>query len=98
MDINEYLNASPVTADGEVLGDITEVFLDNATNEPTWAVVEYGLLNKKHAVVCLRNAKLSGGTLSLDVDKQRIEDAPLPASLTHLSGDEEEELNRHYFG
>src|SRR3712207_3179139 len=48
--------------DGDKIGTIEEIYLDAATNEPEWALVNTGLFGTKSTFVPLREATDEGGS------------------------------------
>src|SRR5215211_5268874 len=50
-----------IDRDGDKLGKIKEIFLDNDTDEPEWAVVGIGMLGRKVRFLPLQGATERGG-------------------------------------
>jgi uncharacterized protein (TIGR02271 family) len=82
--------------DGDKLGRIEEIYLDNDTNEPEWALVNTGLFGTKSTFVPLRDATSEGDTLRVPYEKAQVKDAPKAEPDGQLSQQEEAELYRHY--
>lgn len=89
--------------DGNALGTVTAVFLDDATGQPTWV----GLTDGRHAasgaadmatVAPVTGADFSGGRLRLTVSTEAVHTAPRPAATDRLSPAEEATLREHYAG
>ena len=83
-------------SDGDKLGSIEEIYLDNETGAPEWALVKTGLFGSKSTFVPVRDASDEGGTVRVPFDKATVKDAPKPDADGQLSQDEERELYRHY--
>ena len=95
--IGQYLGETLYTRDGDSIGKIGQIFLDDATRQPEWVTVHTGLFGTKETFVPLADAAPHEGGLAVPFTKDRIKDAPR-ASLEHghLSQDEEERLYRFY--
>jgi uncharacterized protein (TIGR02271 family) len=78
------------------VGTIEEIFLDHASGEPEWALVNTGLFGTKSTFVPLRGASDRGGTLSVPYEKGQIKDAPQLDADGELSRAQEDELYRYY--
>jgi uncharacterized protein (TIGR02271 family) len=81
---------------GEKIGTIEEIYLDNESDEPEWALVKTGLFGTKSSFVPLRNASRDGDTLSVPFEKEQVKDAPAIDTDAELSQREEADLYRHY--
>jgi hypothetical protein len=89
--------------DGNALGTVTAVFVDDASGQPTWV----GLTSGLHAaadpadvpvVAPITDAVLTDGRLRLTVPADAVRAAPHPASPERLSPAEEGLLRDHYRG
>src|SRR4051812_37182774 len=95
--IHQVIGNTAVGNDGDKLGKVGEVYLDDETGRPEWATVHTGLFGTKEAFVPLADAELSGQDLRVPYDKDRVKGAPhVDADQGHLSPDEEAELYRYY--
>ncbi|WP_051761512.1 PRC-barrel domain-containing protein [Microbispora rosea] len=83
---------------GDKIGEVAQVFLDDATGRPKWLCVKTGLLRTKETFVPLHEANLTAGHVEVPYDKEHVKSAPdvdLDAD-GHLSAEQERELYRHY--
>jgi uncharacterized protein (TIGR02271 family) len=85
-----------IGSDGEDIGKVDEVYVDDATGEPSFALVNTGLFGLKSSFVPLDQAALSGENLQVAATKDQVKDAPNMDPDGHLSPDEEDELYRYY--
>lgn len=85
-----------IGSDGEDIGKVDEVYVDDATGEPSFALVNTGLFGLKSSFVPLDQAEISGEDLSVAATKDKVKDAPKVDPDGHLSPDEEDELYRYY--
>src|SRR3712207_82116 len=95
--IQQVIGTTAVDADGDKLGKVGEVYLDDETGRPEWATVHTGLFGTKETFVPLAQAELSGDQLRFPYDKSKVKDAPKIDTDGHLSPQEEQELY-HYYG
>ncbi|MCU1633641.1 MAG: Photosystem reaction center subunit [Micrococcaceae bacterium] len=84
------------TNDGEKLGSIGELYVDDTTGQPSWVTVNTGLFGTKETFVPLQDASIDGNDLRVPYDKSLVKAAPSVERDGHLSPTEEEELYRHY--
>jgi uncharacterized protein (TIGR02271 family) len=84
------------SSDDQKLGTIEEIYLDDETREPEWALITTGLFGMKQSFVPLHAASSSSDGISVPLDKATVEDAPKVDPDGQLSHDEEAELYRHY--
>jgi uncharacterized protein (TIGR02271 family) len=94
--IQQVIGTTAYDADGDKLGKVGEVYLDDETGRPEWATVHTGLFGTKETFVPLAQADLSGDQLRFPYDKAKIKDAPKVDADGHLSPQEEQELYRYY--
>jgi len=87
----------PVTGpEGEKLGDVGEVYLDDETVRPEWVTVRTGLFGTKETFVPIAQASMADGGLSVPYSKDVVKDAPRIDAEGHLSKEEEAQLYRHH--
>jgi PRC-barrel domain protein len=81
---------------GEPLGSVEAIYLDKATGQPEWALLEAGASSPSRTYVPLVSANEEGDTVRVPFAKTLIEGAPGMAADRELSEDQEQELYRHY--
>jgi uncharacterized protein (TIGR02271 family) len=97
QDITAIIGSNAVDNDGDKLGKVGQVYLDDQTGSPEWATVSTGLFGNKETFVPLADATVADGTLRVPYEKAKVKDAPrVDADQGHLSPAEEEELYRYY--
>jgi len=82
--------------DGDKIGTIEEIYLDNQTDQPEWALVNTGMFGTKSTFVPLQQADEDGDTLRVPFEKGQVKDAPKVDPDGQLSQREEAELYSHY--
>jgi uncharacterized protein (TIGR02271 family) len=97
QDINSIIGSNAVDSDGDKLGKVGQVYLDDQTGSPEWATISMGMFGSQEHFVPLTDASVSSGTLAVPYEKAKIKDAPrVDADQGHLSPEEEAELYRYY--
>jgi uncharacterized protein (TIGR02271 family) len=94
--VRSWQGATMVDPDGDKIGTIDTIYLDDQTGEPEWALVNTGLFGTKSSFVPLAQASGSGDQVQVPYDKQRVKDAPRVDTDQHLSEAEEQQLWAHY--
>ncbi|MGK4584569.1 PRC and DUF2382 domain-containing protein [Kitasatospora sp. HPMI-4] len=84
-----------VDRNGDKIGTVDEVYLDDATGEPEWAAVRTGIFGRD-AFVPLTTSEFSGDELRVPYDKSLIKDSPDFGVGQHLSPAQELQLYRYY--
>jgi len=83
--------------DGDKIGSIGQIFLDDQTGRPEWVTVKTGLFGGGESFVPLRDGNVTGNDIQVPYDKDKVKDAPrISDSDGHLSEDEEATLYRYY--
>lgn len=95
-ELKDLFDATAYDNAGEKLGSIKEIFVDDNTSQPTFVEVGHGLFGLSSSLVPLRGAALEGDDLKLAFSKDRIKDAPDQDADRNLTGEQQEELYRHY--
>jgi uncharacterized protein (TIGR02271 family) len=85
-----------VDRDGDRIGTVDAIYLDDRTGEPEWALVNTGLFGTKSSFVPLAQTTPAGGDVRVPYDKQLVKDAPRVDPDQRLSEAEERQLWRHY--
>jgi hypothetical protein len=81
---------------GEPLGSIEAIYLDKATEQPEWALLEASTAGPARTFVPLVSASEEGDTIRVPFAKTLVEGAPAMPADRELSEDQEQELYRHY--
>jgi uncharacterized protein (TIGR02271 family) len=85
-----------VDRDGNRIGPIDAIYLEDQTGEPEWALVNTGLFGTKSTFVPLAQATQTGEEVRIPYDKQLVKDAPRVDPDGPLSEAEERQVWRHY--
>jgi len=74
--VRGWQGATLVGSDGDKIGSIDSIYLDDQTGEPEWALVNTGFFGTKSSFVPLAQASASGDQVQVPYDKQLVKDAP----------------------
>ena len=86
-----------VDAEGDKVGTLEELFRDEDTDRPEWAVVRTGMFGTKLSFIPIQGAEPAGEDVRVPFSKAQIKDAPrIDDSDGQLSQQEEAELYEHY--
>lgn len=85
-----------IGSDGDDIGKVGQVFLDNETGEPSWVTVKTGWFGAKESFVPLDNASVNGDTVTVPYDKDMIKGAPNFDADAPLSEQDEQDLYTYY--
>src|SRR5215218_4268371 len=92
----EWRGREVVDRDGDKIGKLEEIYLDQQTGEPEWALVNTGLFGTKSSFVPLEGAADEDGNVRVSYEKAQIKDAPSIDPNGALSQQEEQALYQHY--
>ena len=84
-----------VDRDGEKIGKLEQVYLDDA-DPPGWGAVHTGLFGLKRTFVPLYEASEGDDRVMLPYTRDHVGDAPSADPDVHLDPEDEERLYRHY--
>jgi hypothetical protein len=85
-----------VDRDRNKIGEVVDIYLDNETDRPEWAVVRTGLFGLRSTFVPLAEAREVGDELQVPHQRLQVKEAPNIEPDGQLSAVEEAELYRHY--
>ena len=85
-----------VDRDSNKIGEVVDIYLDNETDRPEWAVVQTGLFGLRSTFVPLAEAREIGDELQVPHQRSQVKQAPNIEPDGQLSPAEEAELYRHY--
>lgn len=94
--IDDLFNATAYDNNGDKLGSVKEVYINDTSGQPEFVEVGHGLFGMSSSLVPLRGHQLAGEELRLAFTKDRISDAPDFDSDAHLSDEDQLVIYRHY--
>lgn len=96
-DIDRVLGATAYDAEGDRIGSVDTVYMDDHSEEPKFALVNTGLFGMNSSFVPLEDATLDGDDLRVAYSKDKVKDAPnLDPDDGHLQPEQEQELFSYY--
>jgi uncharacterized protein (TIGR02271 family) len=96
QDITSWRGQKLVSQDGDKIGTIDEIYIDEQTGEPEWLAVSTGLFGSRVSFVPLAEAQRDGDEIRVPYSKDQVKDSPNAEADGALSQDEESRLYRHY--
>ncbi|GAB7191623.1 PRC and DUF2382 domain-containing protein [Kineococcus sp. NUM-3379] len=95
-DVAALYDATVYESDGDKIGSVGTVYLDDATGEPSWVTVKTGLFGTSETFVPLDAARISGTEIRVPYSKAQVKDAPRTETDAELTPQEEERLYEYY--
>jgi uncharacterized protein (TIGR02271 family) len=93
----EVLGSTAYSHDGDKLGKVGHLFLDDETGRPEFVSVNTGLFGTNESFVPVADATFDGERLTVPFSKDKIKDAPnVDAESGHLDPSDEDILFDHY--
>jgi len=91
-------NGTVIGSDGEKIGGVGQVFLDNATGDPEWVTAKTGLFGMSETFIPLRGATVNGDEVRVGYDKATVKDAPRVDDSNGALSESEEATLYDYYG
>ena len=95
-EVKNWQSRTAVDRDGDKIGQVVDVYLDEDTDQPEWIAVKTGLLGSRLSFAPIAEASTSGEDVRLPYEKALVKDAPNVEPDGALSQDEEARLYAHY--
>lgn len=97
QEANRIIGATAYDAGGQKIGNVGQVYLDEATGTPEWLTVKTGFFGTRESFVPLAKAHVrEGDRVEIEVDKDTVMQAPNVDPDQELSQDDEARLYQHY--
>jgi len=96
--IDNLVGHNAVDRNGDKIGKIGQVYLDDQTQQPVWVTVSTGLFGSKESFAPLYGATHVGDDLQLGVDKDQVKNAPSVEADGQLGETETDALYEYYAG
>jgi sporulation protein YlmC with PRC-barrel domain len=95
-DLPALLDGDVLSATGDRIGRVGQIYVDDRTGEPTFVTVNTGLFGTSSSFVPLRGARADQGNVVVDFDKTTVKDAPRLDDSGELSPVDEDRLYAYY--
>lgn len=96
ISIEDLQRSTVIDQDGDKVGKVGQVYLDDATGQPNWVTVNTGLFGGSETFIPLDEATQDGDDLRVPYTKAFIKDAPNLDADSHVDESQEDELYRYY--
>jgi uncharacterized protein (TIGR02271 family) len=97
QDARSIMGATAYGSDGNKIGKVGQVFLDDQTGRPEFVTVNTGLFGTNETFIPVSGASFSGDRLELPYTKDKVKDAPnVAVDSGHLDESEEQRLYDYY--
>jgi uncharacterized protein (TIGR02271 family) len=94
--IDGLTDGNVVSTNGDKIGGIGQIYLDDNSGEPNWVTVKTGLFGTSESFVPLDGADLRAGDIVVKYDKATIKDAPRVDADGSITPEEEDALYSYY--
>jgi stress response protein YsnF len=94
--VSDLTGRTVIDPDGDKIGTVFDVYVDNETDQPEWLAITTGLFGTKVSFAPIAGAAFAGDDLQLGYTKDLVKDAPKAEADGQLSPDEEAALYAHY--
>ena len=91
----ELRGSNVYSSDGDKIGSVEEVYVDEQTNQPEWIGLGTGLLGTKRVLVPVEGADLRGDDIYVPYSKDQVKGAP-DVDADEVSQETEQALYSHY--
>jgi uncharacterized protein (TIGR02271 family) len=95
-DAQQYIGRNAVDLEGNKIGKIGQVYLDDRTGDPLWVTVSTGLFGNRQSFAPIAGSAFEGDDVRLAVSKDTIKDAPNVDDDEHINSDEQNALYEYY--
>lgn len=96
--LDTIYDADVVDVNGDKVGGVGQVYLDDRTGDPAWVTVNTGFFGMRESLVPLDGATVDGDRIQVPYEKAFIKDAPNVDVDAHLDDAQQDELYRYYQG
>jgi sporulation protein YlmC with PRC-barrel domain len=91
-----YMGLAVQDEHGDVIGSVSDVLFDDATQQPQWLVVDPGKFRAEHFVPAEGAYTTEDGNLVVAFTKQMVKDAPKASGDHVISHAIDSELRQYY--
>src|SRR5918911_2899327 len=94
--VQSLIGGTAYGSDGQKIGSIGTVYLDNESGQPAWVTIKTGLFGSNESFVPLEQAEQTDDGIRVPYDKDRVKNAPNIETDRELSEQEEDQLYSYY--
>jgi sporulation protein YlmC with PRC-barrel domain len=96
LEVRDWHELDVVSSDGESVGKLIDVYVNDETGEPEFLLVASGFLHNRLHLAPADGATRTDDTVTLAVPKDAVDNAPHIHADGDLTPDEERQLYEHY--
>ena len=96
QDVQQFIGRTAVDSEGNKVGKIGQVYLDERSGLPLWVTVATGMLGTSQSFAPIDGSGFDGDQVRLAVSKDLVKDAPSIDEDGRIGASEQEALYRHY--
>ena len=93
-----YMGKNALDGEGNKIGSIGQVYVDDQTGQPDWITVNTGLFGTKESFAPLAGSSVTEDGVMLPFGKDVVKGSPEIKDAAHLDADEQEALYTYYQG
>ena len=94
--VDALIGADVIDREDRKIGTVGQIYLDSATDQPSWVTIKTGLFGTGESFAPLDRAEWAGQVLRVPYDKGFVKDAPRIDADGALDRADEEALYRYY--
>lgn len=95
--IQSISGGNVVGSDGNKIGSVGQIYLDDESGNPEWVTVKTGLFGTSESFVPIQDADVDGENIKVPFTKDTVKDAPrMDDADQHLDHDQERSLYEYY--
>src|SRR5215203_5882346 len=94
--LRQVIGCEMYSAEGDKIGRVGQVYLDDSSQQPQWLTVNTGLFGTNETFVPVDEAEFFGDRVTVPFSKDRVKDAPNVPGDGHISIEEEQALYEYY--
>ncbi len=91
-----WFGRTAIDVQGDKIGKVDTVYLDDATGRPEWLAIETGWFGNNVSFVPIEAAEKVGDDIRVSFDKSIVKDAPNIPADGHINPEEEQTLFAYY--
>lgn len=96
VEVREWHTRDVISSDGQKVGKLEDVYVDNDSGQPEFLLVESGFLGHTLHMVPADGATFEGEAVRVAYEHAQIDSAPKVAADNDISPEEEKRLFEHY--
>ena len=96
QDIQSLMGQTVYGSNGEKIGTVGQVYLDDETQQPQFITVNTGMFGTNESFVPVADANSTGDGVTVPYDKDKVKNAPNVDADGHISPEQEQEIFAYY--